>query len=537
MVRRRVPETLGNNGLTDGITRDLWHDVPGPTAKPNYDTQSGLFGLGSTGPHGEDLAIMGSAGGAPTAALGPLSRLRSVTSPILSTAPAGFGPTNNSETTFFQLTSGAGEVLDVHINLGLGGPNTAARFRVYTDGNATPDVDVDFGSLFATAYPGTPGNVGGLAGSTQNMSIQTQNAAPGSPPSILANPMVGNIRFPIPFSNGIKLTLFVPATPALWSGPVFWTQVVYRTGVTEPFRLKSISTQGTAVPINGAATPPINLFDIMDGPGNVVWIGISAQGTGGPYGVAGQNPNYPTFIERPVLIAIDGGAASGWSDGFEDFFQSGWGGEGRQNPGFSEPCAIFGGGWSDADPNFNGGLDVFQMCDGVPFNSQFLCQLSQKPGYVTALASANYQYSVLYYKGTSQHGIGVIGPQGPPGPAGGATGPPGVQGNPGPMGQTGAAMFDFPGSFPAMNSDIMVIPAATQYTKVYCGLVTVGSTPPSFTLYHNGASVEAWTWPTGTTGPTNIHTLAATLTLAAGDYLQLAVAPGTGNVGLTATLG
>lgn len=276
-------------------------------------------------------------------ALSPLSYLGN--SPLGTYASTVLGaPTSGNELTLFHLASGSGIVTNFHMPAACGALNLGGRLRVYTDGNATPDVDVDLGTLFCLNYDATSGDVaddvrhtsgsGAFGGLGPNQSVTvthelgvapdnvqvTLNGNPGAavgrlwvsnrtatqftvniisvsganftsaptfdwrceaavPGDFVASTrhmnvqsensgfnLAYNLRFPIPFSNGVKITLYNPGV-AVGAG-LLWSQVQYLSGVTAPFRLSSVGSQGTTsliVYTNTAKT----VFDIT---GTAGWL-------------------------------------------------------------------------------------------------------------------------------------------------------------------------------------------------------------------------------------------------------------------------
>lgn len=189
-------------------------------------------------------------------------------------------------------------------------PQLDTRLRVFTDGKTTPDIDVDFGTLFVAhnRHLITDNETDG--GKWGNDMVQTD--------SNNGFWMVGyNLAIDIPFHDGIRIELYNPTNLAF--SPL-WTQVFFDREVPEPVTLKSFGrtyANRLALAANATAT----LLTIPEGKSG--WL------VG--YFISGYSATGPSWLERDTSIFVDGEtAASIRTTGMEDTFLGAFYYQGRQ---------------------------------------------------------------------------------------------------------------------------------------------------------------------------------------------------------------
>lgn len=221
------------------------------------------------------------------------------------------GTPSSGEATIFEVSSGAGCILGLWNTIGAlsgGYPGFDTIIKVYTDGSLTPDISQDLGVFFGYANGGDFSS-GALA--TANFAATCDGWGKTS----------GLCLLPIPFTNGIKVTLTNPGSVTV--GKLF-TQISYALTADNPgwapppYRLHTDGVtvlSATAGP--AASVSSFTLHSISGGPGIIVAHSMTAKSVGGTAG--------PTYLERNVALTIDGeGSPSFESSGTEDWWNNPW---------------------------------------------------------------------------------------------------------------------------------------------------------------------------------------------------------------------
>jgi hypothetical protein len=199
--------------------------------------------------------------------------------------------------------------------------------------------------------------------------------------------VTGIMRYPVPYGNGITVTLYNAndATGAL-NGVFYQTEYEHGLASAPPYRLHSTGvTQANAVTV--AAASSLTMFDLVTTkPSWLVWMGYSMTGT-----------TNVSMLERNTSIFIDGeGTASLQSSGVEDFFHSGYYFQGELF--MSAPWMMLTSGNQYGPPiQFNMGLDMLELFGGVAFTTECKAVLGTEAAVTSDHTMA---YVALYYQHT-----------------------------------------------------------------------------------------------------------------------------------------
>jgi hypothetical protein len=192
-----------------------------------------------------------------------------------------------SATTILNV-SGTGQIM----NFWWTGPNQSAdtRLQIFVDGEVKPSVNVDL----LTMCLGNFGTSSSFMWDVQH--VHGEGGYIGS--------SGGWFNYPVPFSNGCVVKISTVASVNIY------TMVDYVTGMTTPYRLKSIARSLANDPVIFATGDSLDLFQTPSGsPGWFIYLGYAASGSG------------DTHLERNFELYVDNeGTASNVSSGTEDFF-------------------------------------------------------------------------------------------------------------------------------------------------------------------------------------------------------------------------
>lgn len=223
------------------------------------------------------------------------------------------GPANNAEVNLLNVTSGDGIVDYVWLanrpGAGGGYPQFDEKIRVYTNGNSTPDIDVDLGLFF--------GYADGQNFSQENISCRHWTARSGTASHI--DKYGGSFSLPIPFTGGIRIAVANTnnsPTSALFSQVSYRTVADNASMVVPPYVLKTAGNNWIGGRATAAYNADVTLATIPSGnPWVAVGHSMAARG-----GTAGAGSSFD-YLERYVALYIDGESSpSVQSSGTEDWF-------------------------------------------------------------------------------------------------------------------------------------------------------------------------------------------------------------------------
>jgi hypothetical protein len=232
-----------------------------------------------------------------------------------------------------------------------------AILKVYYDGETTPSMSFDLGSL------GTHLGTGLQNFQTQNIGVEqdTTNVH-----------CVYNFKFPMPFGTEIKMTL---DNPSISNTALVFFMGFYTNDVTDTPRLKSQNVTYINRVTVGHGGVDKNLLT-ADGPGCLVWHSMCCDGA--------TNQSY---LERNVRLTVDGNADIE-ATGTEDWFQSGWY---YVTGAHSTPWAF---AWVPSSTSTIQALDIKEFIGGIPFSSSLSIDWKDEANCTT---NVNLSYLVLYY--------------------------------------------------------------------------------------------------------------------------------------------
>lgn len=229
-------------------------------------------------------------------------------------------PTPGNSVTLLN-KAGAGIVWAIYLVTSYGDLWKHGRIQVFTDGEVLPSVDFDLATVFGTGYDGTA--------ATYSLSNDRISTAPVTGAN---SRWSGEIRIPIPYSNGCIIKLFSPVGMSTSGGfNSYFFQVAGEDGVPSDwanYRLKSVN-----VPVLNAvsylSTDQIVWIDKPNCAGSIALLAQACQGVN----PAGGQQDYG-FLERQQWFAIDGESStpdgngaintSFASSGGEDWYSCGW---------------------------------------------------------------------------------------------------------------------------------------------------------------------------------------------------------------------
>lgn len=291
------------------------------------------------------------------------------------------GPSNGTETTLLEVTSGAGIVDHVWLAIGptngASGPNFDNRIRVYTDGSSTPDIDQDAALFFGYGKANNTFAAGSI--STDHFTAKC-NGTSGTQSH-------GAIRLPIPFTNGVKITL---ANTTNSNVPNLWFQADYvlnadNPGMTiPPYRLKTSGHYNNGGQVTVAAGADATMHTLT-GAGVLVAHSMAATSTTGV-----------SYVEKQVALYIDGESTpSVMSSGLEDWFSDSW--AWASATPYSRPHAMGFGMTTTTTPwPFSAVIDLLALHGGYPFTTGLVMKL-QASEVANDLHPLTYADCLFYY--------------------------------------------------------------------------------------------------------------------------------------------
>jgi hypothetical protein len=273
------------------------------------------------------------------------------------------GPQNGATATIHTLT-GSGVIRHLHF-VANAAYAADVRLQVFTDGNASPDIDVDLGTLFLWH----DSFLQWFHYSTLNWHSERSGA----------NQLIGELRFRIPYANGATIKLVAPAGAGAWS---YWSNLAYQPGAAPGVRLKSAGVRRAS----RVTVPVASSYQFVDlaAAGWLVWLGLLEAPT-----TAGNL----SFLERNIRAFIDGeGSPSIEVSGTEDFVGSGFYYDG--DTGFEKPWAVLVEG-SHSAGNYAQAVDLLAREGGWKFDSHLSMTYPTEAAVTTDLLLA---WVALYYQ-------------------------------------------------------------------------------------------------------------------------------------------
>ena len=191
------------------------------------------------------------------------------------------------------------------------------RIRIYYDGSATPSMDIDLGTLFASHYVATQ-NANSVAANFNNQGFYSTVQTKNMHYEMASDYTCGyTMKFPIPFGNRVRITYYNPSTSV---NPGFYSMAYYHyTNVDQAngIRLRAQGIRYADQLGTYATANPVPLANITSGPGWVVWLSQ----------VGGVSATNLSWMERNLTVRLDGETVQGASlvtTGTEDTFDSAW---------------------------------------------------------------------------------------------------------------------------------------------------------------------------------------------------------------------
>lgn len=261
--------------------------------------------------------------------------------------------------------SGSGTVVNIWGAIGGVGVQRDSVLKIYVDGEETPSVQFDIGTL-GTHFASSLVKIG-----TQNIGISED----GSDNSSFV------FKFKIPFATGVRVDVTNPTA----TNGVLYAQVFYTTDWTDSRRLKSAGVTF----LNHATVTDGDTYDFLDlasGAGVVVW-----------HSLVGDGASNQTYLEGNVGVYVDGEVSpSILSSGTEDWFLSGWY---YYDTIESHPWMLCGhiGSQSSAQ-----GLDLLELMGGIRYTDGITITWDLSEAAVTT--NVDISYLVLYYTGSASTG-------------------------------------------------------------------------------------------------------------------------------------
>lgn len=270
-------------------------------------------------------------------------------------------------------TTGSGTVSHIFIAAGAWLPGAVfnARLQILTDGRATPDVDVDLGTLFLAHFFNVSG---GTAPRRAGCDMVATEASVGS----FGSQAGFNLNLDIPFRNGITVRILAPSEEF---GMNVYTQVFYDRETPAPLSLRSAGlTYNNRASVTAAQTH--TMLNIPAGnSGWLVWQSIFGATT---------DSTFATWLERDVEVRVDQEATPAMmSTGLEDWFLGAFYYHGSE--WVSYPHSMVG-------VNFEGkvaqGVDLRKAHGGIRFNNGVSVVLGTESA---VSVTADLCHATLYY--------------------------------------------------------------------------------------------------------------------------------------------
>ncbi len=279
------------------------------------------------------------------------------------------------ETLDIATFTGVGEVGLIWITTGASASTFAwdAILQVFVDGALLPDIECDLGTLFLNHLDGHAGEA--RANTTEHMLTSTMGDS--------GTGMSGGLRFPIPYSNGIRIAIYAPPGGTYRNDDYsLFTQVINKPNKTSPLRLRS-----NAVSYLNKKTYTkddiITFFNLTNAAGWLVWLSMAVKGLA-------SGGNTYDYLERVWFFGVDGEPtvpdgngviSTDYSNsGGEDLFWFGW--------YFANTTRIANTPFTMVTATNNGnktttaGFDFLNAIGGLKFNTALKPGWSLKPGNV-----------------------------------------------------------------------------------------------------------------------------------------------------------
>lgn len=267
-----------------------------------------------------------------------------------------------SETLVLADVPGSGIVRSIWMAVAFNGESGDQILRVFVDGETTPAIDVDLGSLLATHH--SPATGDRMYGNAHAHALLRSDGALGFV-----------FRMPMPFSNGIRIEINNPTAGLA----VIYSQVAYQDDVRPPnYRLRSQGVKRTT----GVVLPAANTYEFFNlpaGSGWLAWSGYSVLGTvtDGSW----VERNWEVYQGTELLIS---------SSGTEDWFGG----------AFSHMTQAYAGtdvymiGANNATTQYDLALDLVRWYGGIRFDDGVRCVLGTEAGVAT---QHTFCWCWLYY--------------------------------------------------------------------------------------------------------------------------------------------
>ena len=295
-------------------------------------------------------------------------------------------PSAGNTVNLINLASGSvGIVTAVQMSMDGGAGSYDCRLRVYVDQEVNPSIDVDVGTLFVSHLDAHTGAGQTLSTDHIQMEVVGTNTHPNFTGS---NTQCSyQMQFPIPYSDGIRIEIYTPASGVTIPGGTYlFSMVNYREGAISPYRLRSRGV--TRIDANAAsansAGSDIALMDVPNNKGWAVWFSTACFGA----------TNY-SYLERPHRYFIDGetGTSSFILTGGEEYGATGWyfGAASRYNQ-----AAVLLGATNNASFTTVVGCDFLRMYGGIKFENELRLVHGNKTNY-PATSDHKMAWCLLYY--------------------------------------------------------------------------------------------------------------------------------------------
>lgn len=233
--------------------------------------------------------------------------------------------------------------------------------RVTVDGEGSPAIDVDLGSLLAI-HP---------APADRQMACAHAHVE-----QLVAGSLGFTLTLPMPFGNGCHVQLHNPTGNLV----IIYSMISWTDARPAPYRLRSSSVKGTA-PVTVAAGATHNYLNIT-GAGWLAWHGLSVMSATGD-----------SFIERNHQLDIDGrGLTAFASTGTEDWQAGSFTHQARQN--FGTPYKLVGVNTAAPSSALAVVTDVLALYGGVRFEESLHFRLATEAAVTD---SSDIAHATLYY--------------------------------------------------------------------------------------------------------------------------------------------
>lgn len=283
--------------------------------------------------------------------------------------------TAGSTLTLANLTSQSGMIMAVWIACDGSGPYRDNVLRVYVDGEASPSIEFDLGSM------GLHWNAFNTNFATRHVGIETAGSG---------DTATGfTFKFPIPFATSAKVDLY---NPTATTSRVF-SQVFYTNDITDDRRLHSegITYLNRATVAAGGS---YNFLDIEDS-GTLVWHSLICKGA-----------SNMTFLESDVIVTVDG-SLDIVNTGTEDWFYGAWYYRGGKR---SWPW-VFVSEIDEGNLEHAAGVDLLELFGGIKFTTS----LELDWDCSESGSNVDISYVVLYYSGQPSTSDELVDGSGTPG--------------------------------------------------------------------------------------------------------------------------